>query len=234
MVLDTERALAEALASVLLTHAPVASATAACDAMTAAAAIESNAVDTLVVGTDSEAWDSLAFLRWAARRRPGLALVAMSADEDVGQVARTLLAGAISWVSKRARVEDMAEVVLVSTRGESSVPAAMLRQVLRLLAADAAPAASTSIFTGLTERESEILEYAALGLSRSDIAGEIGLSVNTVRTHIQHILGKLGVHTTLEAVTLLLREQNAADGEAIGPPRSGIPPGLDRNLRNHW
>jgi DNA-binding NarL/FixJ family response regulator len=44
-------------------------------------------------------------------------------------------------------------------------------------------------------------------MSRREIADRLHVSVNTVRTHSQHMLSKLGVHTTLEAVTLALRER---------------------------
>ena len=64
-----------------------------------------------------------------------------------------------------------------------------------------------SVFGELTQREQEILEYAVLGYSRAEIADELGLSINTVRTHLQHVLRKLGVRTTLGAVTLVLRER---------------------------
>jgi DNA-binding NarL/FixJ family response regulator len=83
--------------------------------------------------------------------------------------------------------------------------------VLRRLAGSPVPTARSSVFVGLTEREREVLEYSVLGLSRTDIAGELGVSVNTVRTHVQHILTKLRVHTTLEAVTLVLRERAAGE-----------------------
>jgi two-component system nitrate/nitrite response regulator NarL len=82
--------------------------------------------------------------------------------------------------------------------------------VLRQLATHASDDSRTSVFAGLTEREQEILEYAVLGYHRGEIATELGLSVNTVRTHIQHVLRKLGVHTTLGAVAMVLQERATA------------------------
>ncbi len=57
----------------------------------------------------------------------------------------------------------------------------------------------------LTEREREILRLLSLGSSTKGIARKLGISQVTVRNHIQSVLGKLGVHSRLEAVTFSLR-----------------------------
>ena len=211
VVVDEEKALAEALAAALLDHDGVARAIAAGDAASAAGVLERNDSDVVVVGLESGGWDAVAFLRRVALRRPGTALIAMSGDDDPDLVAAALRAGAVSWVPKRVGVGAMAAVITGAARGESSIPPGVLWHVLRRLAEDPARPARASVFADLTDREREILEYAVLGCKRGDIADELGLSVNTVRTHVQHILSKLGVHTMLEAVTLVLREE--AGGE---------------------
>jgi DNA-binding NarL/FixJ family response regulator len=175
------------------------------DPSEAASAIDEDA-DVVVVGMDSADWDTLGFLRWTSRRRPDVAMVAMSGTDETDLVTAALKAGAVSWVPKWAAVEEMAEVVVGAARGESSIPPVVLRKVLRQLTAGSA-SPRRSVFVTLTARERDVLELAVMGYSRSDTAGDLGLSVNTVRTHLQHILRKLGVHTTLEAVTLVLRER---------------------------
>lgn len=208
VIVDGERALAQALAAALPAHDSVRRAVAASDPTEAMAVLQDD-VDVVVVGMASPQWDALGFLRWAARRRPEIALVAMSGAEDVDLVTAALKAGAVSWLPTWVAVEDMVEVVAGASRGESSVPPVMLRHVLRRLIEESS-SRKGSVFVGLTERERDVLELAVMGYSRSDVAGELGLSVNTVRTHLQHILRKLGVHTTLEAVTLVLRERAAS------------------------
>jgi DNA-binding NarL/FixJ family response regulator len=207
VLLDEEQALAEALATVLAKYPLVASTCAVSKPKQAMALIDRDDVDVLIVGTDSSSWDPLDLLRSVALWKPDVALVALSADEDPDRVARTLLAGAVSWVSKRTGVDEMAAALVASARGESRVPPAMLRSVLHRLRTMAAVPAQWTLLQNLTVREREVLEYAVLGYSRNDIAGELGLSVNTVRTHLQHILAKLGARSTLEAVSMFLREQ---------------------------
>jgi DNA-binding NarL/FixJ family response regulator len=56
----------------------------------------------------------------------------------------------------------------------------------------------------LTPRELEVLRALSVGASTTDIAQELGISVTTVRSYVKGLLGKLGVHSRLEAVTLLL------------------------------
>jgi DNA-binding NarL/FixJ family response regulator len=67
------------------------------------------------------------------------------------------------------------------------------------------PAPAEAPLAGLTRREREILRLLAAGKTAKPIAAELGLSVPTVRTHIQHILRKLDVHSSLEAAVRFLR-----------------------------
>lgn len=68
----------------------------------------------------------------------------------------------------------------------------------------------------LTPREREILHLLAAGKTAKPIAAELCLSVPTVRTHIQHILRKLGVHSCLEAAVVLLRSGTTASTALAG------------------
>jgi DNA-binding CsgD family transcriptional regulator len=74
-----------------------------------------------------------------------------------------------------------------------------------------------SLLAALTPREREVLACLADGDGRRDVADRLYLSANTVRTHLQNLMAKLGVHSTLEAVALIRRAQVAnptMDGQA--------------------
>jgi DNA-binding CsgD family transcriptional regulator len=77
----------------------------------------------------------------------------------------------------------------------------------------------------LTERESEILALLAGGKTAKPIASQLSVSLPTVRTHIRHILRKLGVHSCLEAAVWFLRARQGAEGDAA--------PGFDGTGANH-
>jgi DNA-binding NarL/FixJ family response regulator len=211
LVVDSEQALAQALADSLAQECGVGCGRSAADPGAAADVLASGPPDVLVVATDCAEWDALAFVRELRRRFPGLPVVAMSGDDDPAHVTAAVRAGAVSWVPKQVSVRELATVVVGVTRGEASLPPVVLLQVLRRLTADHHDGAALA---RLTMRERQILEHTAHGLSRREIADRLHVSVNTVRTHSQHMLSKLGVHTTLEAVTLVLRESDTEQPDA--------------------
>ena len=71
---------------------------------------------------------------------------------------------------------------------------------IRRLAAQAAPAPEGLAGVGLTEREREVLRLMATGLSNVEIAGELYLGIQTVKTHVGNILAKLGARDRTQAV----------------------------------
>ena len=77
----------------------------------------------------------------------------------------------------------------------------------------------------LTERESQILALLAGGKTAKPIATQLSVSLPTVRTHIRHILRKLGVHSCLEAAVWFLRARESAAGAMV--------PGFDVAGANH-
>jgi len=94
-------------------------------------------------------------------------------------------------------------------RDETWFPAAAVGPVLRLLLyeRDERQASLKQPLGSLTPREREVLSYLAEGIGRREVAERMHLSANTVRSHLQNLMAKLGVHTTLEAVALARRAQ---------------------------
>ena len=58
------------------------------------------------------------------------------------------------------------------------------------------------LLAALTPRERQVLTCLASGAGRQEVAEQLHLSANTVRTHLQNVMSKLGVHSTLEAVAI--------------------------------
>ncbi|HEX8632024.1 MAG TPA: response regulator transcription factor [Catenuloplanes sp.] len=210
MIVDSEQALAQALAESLRQEPAIADARAAAGPLAAAAAMNGHTVDVVVVAMDSDGWDPIEFISELGRRSPRPAIIAMSGDDDPGTATAAIRAGALSWVAKQASMREFASIVVSTARGAASWPPELLGPVLRRLTPTLAIGAQESPLARLTVRERQILEFTAQGLTRRAIAVRLGVSVNTVRTHSQHMLSKLGVHTTLEAVALALRERAVA------------------------
>jgi DNA-binding NarL/FixJ family response regulator len=98
-------------------------------------------------------------------------------------------------------------------RGETWLPPAETGNVLSLLMTQRDRREDGNrMLALLTPRERQVLSYLAEGDSRNQIAERLNLTPNTVRTHLQNILAKLGVHSTLEAVALTRAWSMSQDG----------------------
>jgi DNA-binding NarL/FixJ family response regulator len=204
LVVDPERSFAEGLALALASDARVAVTWAASGALEALHLLELHRPHVLVVGT--EPGDGQAgFLRQVARRHRSLGVVVMSEAQAPEDLVVLIQAGAMGWVPKAAGVEQLSGVVAGVGSGQWWLPRDALGSTVRRLSEQLDGAAAGKL-DSLTFRERQVLAGMAEGLSRPEVALRLHLSVNTVRTHIQHVLAKLEVHTSLEAVSLALRE----------------------------
>lgn len=132
--------------------------------------------------------------------------VVLAEKDDSRRAALALQAGASGWVAKDCSLQRLLAVIRGVLRDETHLPAALLTGVLReLTAARKHRTESERLVESLTPREREVLRCMVAGLGRKAVAERLFLSPHTVRTHMQNVLGKLGVHSTLAAVALARR-----------------------------
>ncbi|MFD1828490.1 MULTISPECIES: response regulator transcription factor [Streptomyces] len=137
---------------------------------------------------------------------PGIRTVVLAERDDPARAAAALQAGASGWVAKDCSLSRLLQVVRGVLRDETHLPPALLTEVLReLTAARRHRTESERLVESLTPREHEVLRCMVAGLGRKAVAERLYLSPHTVRTHMQNVLGKLGVHSTLAAVALARR-----------------------------
>ena len=110
-------------------------------------------------------------------------------------------AGAAGFIAKTQRLDDVIAGVRAAAQGESVVSAKLLTRLLPRLHRQ-----SGGGRTELTEREREILDLLARGLSNADIAQQLTISVHTVRNHVANLSAKLGAHSKLEVLAIAVRE----------------------------
>ena len=149
------------------------------------------------------------------QRAPGTRTIILTAEESVDEVVTGLLRGVRGWLPKTVEVDHLVRVIRGVHAGEAWFAPDLLGRVLTDLVDYATLPADP--LAGLTSRERQVLECMVDGLTRAQIADRLGLSVNTVRTHTQNVITKLGVHSTLESVALALRtglRGSDADGSA--------------------
>ena len=124
----------------------------------------------------------------------------LSAHTDSALVYQALQEGAAGYLSKEARRSEIVEGVLKAARGQIVVPAELaagLAGEIRLRAQSSAPA--------LSNRERQVLQGFARGLSIPQVAQELFLGVSTVKTHTQRLYEKLGVSDRAAAVAEAMR-----------------------------
>ncbi len=131
------------------------------------------------------------------------AVVLVSAVDDVQRTIDAVRAGTVAWVSKDAPVSELIEAVRSAFRGDGHLAPSLLAAVLHGLAADGRQRdLNTQFLDRLTKRERRVLELMVQGRDRGTIAAELFITANTVRTHVQNLLVKLGAHSSLEAVAI--------------------------------
>jgi NarL family two-component system response regulator LiaR len=148
----------------------------------------------------------LASTLWAVEAAsPGTKVLILSADTRKETIAGALEAGAHGFLAKDASSRQVAGAIRKLVEGESRVVVAT--ETASRPSRD--PSVDLRVRT-LSSREREILGLLANGWSNRRIAEECFLSLNTVRTHVQNVLVKLGVHSKLEAVAFALEHQVVA------------------------
>ncbi len=161
-------------------------------------------VDIVLIGVGGDDGFGPEHVRELCGSSPGLAVVALSEAMDGELLTAIVRAGARGWVRPTVSARELLQVLYGVADGETWVPPRLSTLLLEALLADErARVSAESAAAKLSPRELEILECLARGMTRPEIGDLYMLSPHTVRTHINHILRKLGVHSTLAAVSLV-------------------------------
>ncbi len=156
--------------------------------------------------------DSLELTRQLKRRHPQMLVVLMTRTEDDEQLFQAIRSGAAAYISKDIEVDALIHVLRKVASGEylinesvlsrPHVASRVLHQFQELSVLDESVG---GVFSPLTRREIEILDYVAQGNSNKEIAYQLRISDQTVKNHITSILRKLAVNDRTQAVIYALR-----------------------------
>ena len=140
-----------------------------------------------------------------------LILTTFDLDEYVYEA---LKAGASGFLLKDAPRDQLVDAVRTVAAGEALLAPALVRRLIEDFVRRPAPGAgSPAELRDLTERELEVLTLVARGLANAEIATRLFVSEATVRTHITHILAKLGLRDRVQAVVLAYESGLVRAGE---------------------
>jgi DNA-binding NarL/FixJ family response regulator len=143
---------------------------------------------------------------------PGCAVVVIAMKEDENDVFGCAEAGVGGYVREDASAEEFAQSIREIARGEFPCPPRIAAMLFRHVATAAALDRAGVTPSHLTAREREIVALIDRGLRNKEIAEALSIEIATVKNHVHHVLGKLGVATRVAAAASL------RDG--IGAPRA--------------
>ncbi|MGH2635364.1 MAG: response regulator [Actinomycetota bacterium] len=137
---------------------------------------------------------------------PTTKVVIMTAHDDERLLVEAVEAGASAFLGKDEPADQVLSAAKAAAEGEVLIDPATLARLLHQVTKEREERREVlARFATLTDREWEILRHVAQGQRNDDIAGTLYISPQTVQTHVRNVLGKLEVHSKLEAVALAVR-----------------------------
>jgi NarL family two-component system response regulator LiaR len=180
------------------------------DAISAASRLEP---DVILMDLVMPVMDGLEAIRRLTSSQPDARILVLTSFHGDDKLFPAIKAGALGYLLKDSRPEELVEAIRQVYRGESSLHPSIARRLLRELSTPASRGADAE---SLTEREVEVLRLVAQGHSNRQISDCLTISEATVRTHVSNILAKLDLSSRTQAALYALREGLASlsDSEA--------------------
>lgn len=162
--------------------------------------------DIAVIDLDLDGGDGVDLIEEGRFRNPSGAVLVLTGSRDPLEMARAIDAGAVGVLHKSAGVAGITDAIRRMSAGEQVLDPADAVELMRYLGRHREEMHGAEARIGrLTPREREVLAALALGLSDSNIGRHLGISTETVRTHMVNILGKLEVESRVQALLFALR-----------------------------
>jgi DNA-binding NarL/FixJ family response regulator len=176
----------------------------AADGAEAVALAASERPDVVLMDVRMPVMDGLEATRRIAASGAGAPKVVILTTFDLDDyVYEALRAGASGFLLKDAPRADLVAAIRVAAAGDALLAPSVTRRLIEAFAArPAAVAPSPSRLASLTPRERDILMLVARGRSNTEIASDLVVSEATVKTHVGHLLAKLGLRDRVQAVIL--------------------------------
>jgi DNA-binding NarL/FixJ family response regulator len=176
----------------------------AADGAAAVALAAAESPDVVLMDIRMPVMDGLAATRQLTAPGAGAPKVVILTTFDLDDyVYEALRSGASGFLLKDAPRADLISAVRVAAAGDALLAPSVTRRLIEAFAArPAATSPAPSRLASLTPRERDILLLLARGQSNSEIAGALVVSDATVKTHVAHLLAKLGLRDRVQAVIL--------------------------------
>jgi len=199
LLVDDHGMVAESLRRVLIAGGDIEVVGVAATAADAAALASDRHPDVVLMDYELPDANGASATRAILALLPDTKVLMLSGTDDTSALMAAVDAGCVGYLEKTGALDKLVAAVHAAAAGEVVLSSEQLRRIAtgrnRL----------DSGFACLTPRERQILGLIGEGLANRAIADRLTLSLNTVRTHVQTVLTKLGAHSKLEAVALATR-----------------------------
>jgi DNA-binding NarL/FixJ family response regulator len=135
--------------------------------------------------------------------KPDLPILMFSEYDNPTYVARAVALGAGGYLLKGCTRDELVEAIRKAAAGESVFTRTQLRRTTGALAT---PRLAADVEAPLTQREGEVLRQVAKGLKNKQIAEVLHIGCETIKEHVQHIFGKIGVTDRTQAAVWAIRK----------------------------
>ena len=149
--------------------------------------------------------DGVSAMRAVRERAPRSRVIVLTSFLDDERLLPAVEAGADGYLLKDVEPAELARAIRGAQAGEAMIAPTVAGRLLRTLSEPRSPQPQPADAERLTRREHEVLELIAAGRSNKRIAFELGISEKTVKTHVGHVLAKLGVADRTQAALLAVR-----------------------------
>ncbi|HET8844566.1 MAG TPA: response regulator transcription factor [Ktedonobacteraceae bacterium] len=146
--------------------------------------------------------DGITAVREIKRITPSVRIIVLTSYSEDDQIFGVIKAGALSYLLKDADPHDLVAAVRAAARGESILHPMVAARVLREMRQQA-----QSPLQELTPRELEVLAHIARGRSNAEIAIDLGIGAQTIKTHVSNILSKLHLADRTQAAIYALQQR---------------------------
>jgi two-component system, NarL family, nitrate/nitrite response regulator NarL len=166
------------------------------------------------------ATDGLSLLRTVRSEGFDVAVVVLTMSDSEEDLSAALRAGVRGYLLKDMDPDDVIESIGRAARGELVVAPAMAAKLAQMWQSGQKGSAKRGLVDTLTDRERQVLDHVARGMSNKVIAQALDISHNTVKLHVRHIMAKLDLGSRVEAAVFAFEHRTGGDS-AFG---AGDPP----------
>jgi two-component system nitrate/nitrite response regulator NarL len=169
--------------------------------------------DLLILDLRMKPTDGIALLKSLRDRGETTPVLVLTMSEAAEDLAAALRLGVRGYLLKDMEPADVIDAIRRAARGELVVAPSIAGKLAAILQSGEEPGSAASLVKQLTGRERQILGYVSAGMSNKAIAKALGISHDTVKLHVRHILAKLGLSSRVEAAVFAVQNRDALGAE---------------------